>query len=236
MTGDWLALQSIKLAPADTRDFDRGFTEPWASSEDPLIVYRWDGREIRRLPGLRVFQVYREDRADGYGFSADGRAFAVYRAKRGAFDVYGLDGVVVDETLELEELTPGFRPNDFGFIDADRLFMWQPEMFGRDQVEWLRVLTRDETGRFVSRSIIHRDGLSEVVGIARNGTMLLSGVHGYDIVNSSGQLVWRLDRSILELGLELGLEPDVRRWQASLLLDSPWQKWIRPGVPLLLRG
>ncbi len=223
VTGDWLALQSIKLAPADTRDFDRGFTEPWASSEDPLIVYRWDGREIRRLPGLRVFQVYREDRADGYGFSADGRAIAVYRAKRGAFDVYGLDGVVVDETLELEELTPGFRPNEFRFIDADRLVMWQPEMYRtRSAISggWLRVLTRDETGRFVSRLIFHRDVLADVRGVARNGTMLLSGVHGYDIVNSSGQLVWRLDRTGWTGILELGLEPDVRRWQASLLPEG----------------
>lgn len=219
-TGDWLALQVIELAPADTQDFDRGITEPWASSEAPLIVYRWDGREVRRLPGLRVFERYPEDRDDDYGFSTDGRAIAVYRAKRRAFDLYGLDGVVVDETLELEELTPGFAPNEFRFIGADRIVMWQPEMFGRDQVEWLRVLTRDETGQFVSKSIDHRDGYIDFYGIARNGLMLLSAPHGFDVVNSSGQLVWRLDRTGWTEILELVPEPDLRRWQPTLLLEG----------------
>lgn len=219
-TGDWLAMQVIMLAPAGTQDFDRGITQPWASSEYPLIVYRWDGREVRKLPGLRVFQRYPEDQDDGYGFSADGRAIAVYRAKRRAFDLYGLDGVVVDETLELEELTPGFTPNEFAFIDADRMVMWQPEMFGRDQVEWLRVLTRDETGQFVSKSVVHRDGYTSFRGIARNGTMLLAGLHGFDIVNSSGQLVWRLDRTGWTEILELVTEPDLRRWRPTLLPEG----------------
>lgn len=219
-TGDWLALQVIELAPADTQDFDRGITEPWASSEDPLIVYRWDGREVRRLPGLRVFERYPEDRDDGYGFSADGRAIVVYRAKRRAFDLYGLDRVVVDETLELDELTPGFAPNEFAFIDADRIVMWQPEMFGRDQAEWLRVLTRDETGQFVSRSIHHRDGYINFYGIARNGHMLLSSPNGFDVVDSSGQLVWRLDRAGWTEILEWVTEPDLRRWRPTLLPEG----------------
>ncbi len=219
-TGDWLALQVIELAPADTQDSDRGITEPWASSQAPLIVYRWDGREIRRLPGLRVFERYPEDRDDGYGFSVDGRAIAVYRAKSQEFDLYGLDGVVVDETLELEELTPGFAPNVFRFIDADRIVMWQPEMFGRDQAEWLRVLTRDETGQFVSKSVDHRDGYINFYGIARNGHMLLSSPHGFDVVDSSGQLVWRLDRAGWTEILELVPEPDLRRWQPTLLREG----------------
>lgn len=219
-TGDWLALQVIELARADTQDFDRGITEPWASSEEPLIVYRWDGREVRRLPGLRVFERYPEDRDDGYGFSADGRAIAVYRAKRRAFDLYGLDGAVVDDTLELDELTPGFAPNRFAFIDADRIVMWQPEMFGRDQVEWLRVLARDETGEFVSTSVVHREGYTNFRGIARNGMMLLAGLHGFDVVNSSGQLVWRLDRTGWTEILELVPESDLRRWQPTLLLEG----------------
>lgn len=219
-TGDWLALQVIELAPADTQDFDRGITEPWASSEEPLIVYRWDGREVRRLPGLRVFERYPEDRDDGYGFSADGRGIAVYRAKRRAFDLYGLDGVVVDETLELDELTPGFAPNRFAFIDADRIVMWQPEMFGRDQVEWLRVLTREQSGQFVSTSVVHREGYINFYGIARNGDMFLSSPHGFDVVDSSGQLVWRLDRAGWTGILKWVPEPDLRRWRPTLLPEG----------------
>ncbi len=219
-TGDWLAMQAVKLAPADTQDFDRGIAEPWASSEAPLVIYRWDGREVRELPGLRVFERYPEDEVDRYEFSVDGRSIAVYRAKRRAFDLYGLDGVVSDETLVLEELTPGFAPKEFAFIDADRIVMWQPEMFGRNQVEWLRVLTRDETGQFVSTSVVHRDGYTNFWGIARNGTMLLAGLHGFDVVNSSGQLVWRLDRTGWTEILELVPEPDLRGWRPTLLLEG----------------
>ena len=121
-------MQVVQLAPADTQDFDRGITEPWASSEAPLVVYGWDGREVRRLPGLRVFERYPEDEDDEYEFSADGRAIAVYRAERRSLDLYGLDGVVIDETLDLEELVPGFAPREFAFINVDRIVMWQPEM------------------------------------------------------------------------------------------------------------
>ncbi len=219
-TGDWLAMQSVKLAPADTQDFDRGITEPWASSDAPLVVYRSDGREVRKLPGLRVFERYPEDEVDRYEFSADGRAIGVYRAKDRAFVIYGLDGVVGDETLALRELAPGFAPRRFAFIGADRIVMWQPEMFGRDQVEWLRVLTRDETGRFLSTSIVHRDGYTDFWGIARNGTMLLAGLHGFDVVNSSGQLLWRLDRTGWTEILELVTEPDLRRWRPALLSEG----------------
>ncbi len=219
-TGDWLALQVIDLAPPDTQDFDRGITEPWASSEAPLIVYRWDGREVRRLPGIRVFEVYPEDRNDDYGFSADGRAIVVYRAKSRAFDLYGLDGVVADERLELDDLTPGFAPYEFAFIDADRIVMWQAELFDRDQAEWLRVLTRTQSGRFVSTSIVHRDGYISFLGIARNGFMLLSADHGRDVVSSSGQLVWRLGRTGWTELLELVPEHDLRRWQPRLLPEG----------------
>ena len=219
-TGDWLATQVIELAPADTQDFDRGISEPWASSKDPLIVYRWDGREVRRLPGLRVFEQYPEDYSDEYGFSADGRAIAVYREQRRAFDLYGLDGVLVDETLDLEELTPGFAPKDFAFIHADQIVMWQPEFFGRNQAEWLRVLTRERSGQFVSTSIVHRDGYIGFYGVARNGFMLLSGPHGFDVVDTMGRLVWRLDRTGWTEILDLVTEPDLRRWRPTLLSEG----------------
>jgi hypothetical protein len=219
-TGDWLATQVIELAPADTQDFDRGISEPWASSEDPLIVYRWDGREVRRLPGLRVFERYPEDYSDEYGFSADGRAIAVYREKRRTLELYGLDGVLVDETLDLEELTPGFAPKEFAFIDADRIVMWQPEFFGRNQAEWLRVLTRGPSGQFVSTSITHRDGYIGFYGVARNGFLLLSGPHGFDVVDSTGRLVWRLDRTGWAEILDLVTELDLRRWRPTLLPEG----------------
>lgn len=219
-TGDWLAMQVVQLAPADTQDFDRGITEPWASSEAPLVVYGWDGREVRRLPGLRVFERYPEDEDDEYEFSADGRAIAVYRAERRSLDLYGLDGVVIDETLDLEELVPGFAPREFAFINADRIVMWQPEMFGRNQAQWLRVLSRDESGRFVSKSIVHRDGYTDLWGISRGGLILFSGLHGFDVVNPSGELVWRLDRAGWTEILELVPERDLRGWRPVMLLGG----------------
>lgn len=237
-TGDWLAMQEIELAPTDTQDFDRGITEPWASSEEPLIVYGSDGREVRRLPGLRIFERYPEDQSDAYGFSADGRAIAIYRATRRAFDLYGLDGVVVDETLDLKELTPGFAPKEFAFIDADRIVMWQPEFFGRNQAEWLRVLTRGRPGQFVSTSIVHREGYIGFYGVARNGLMLLSAPHGFDVVSSAGQLVWRLDRIGWAEILELVPEPDLRRWRPTLLLAGAALRLsdARPAASAARRG
>ena len=223
--GDWLAVQLVEPAPAGTQDLDNGITEPAASSNAPLVVYRWDGSEARRLPGLRVFQRYPEDEDDGYSFSGDGRAILIYRAEHRTFDVYSLDGSTRDETLLLSELAEGFAAREFRFVEADLIVMWQFEMFGRETSEWLRVVSRSTSGKWVSRSIVHEDRYTDLRGISSNGRLLLRGDHGFDLVNPFGRLIWRVNSSGWSDLAEVMPGKDLQRWQPALL----------PGGDVVLR-
>lgn len=206
-TGDWLAV------------------EPRASESPELVVYDWEGREARRLPGRRVFMRHPEDEDDDYSFSGDGRAVVVYRSERQAFDIFGLDGGVPDETVLLSESARNFAAKEFRFVDADTIVMWQFEMFGREEAEWLRVLRRQPSGKWVSRSIVHENGYTDVRRIASDGRILLAGEHGFDVVDTFGRLIWRMNYSGWSELVEVMPEKDLQRWQPALL----------PGGDIVLR-
>ncbi len=228
-TGDWLAVQAVERVVIEDSAYDLppGEVHETASSDQPLVIYGLNGREVRRVPGLVDFRVYPEEVADLLRFSNDGRALSIFRSKSRTVAIYGLDGEVSDQVLSLDELTPGFDPIELEFIDADRIVMWQPEMFGRNDPDWLRTLVRDSSGRFASRSIVHREaenylGYGDLRGITTEGRMLLwrSGrgePGGYDVVSFSGELVWRMNFFGWSDLTEAMPERHLQRWQPSLL-------------------
>jgi hypothetical protein len=233
-TGDWMSSQRIDLAPADSYG-----GRATASSEADLVVYRWDGEEVRRVPGRRVFMHWPEDEDDDHAFSHDGRALLVYRSERREFDLYGLDGRTRDEVVPLADLAPGFAAYEFEFLDVDRIVVWQPEFFGREVVDWLRVLTRDSSGRFASTVISYgRDGRGyiEVHDISPGrGWLLLSatrepeGPWGFDVVDLSGRLIWRHDLYGWSDLIGAMSERDLRRWLPRLLPDGAIR--LEPNAP-----
>ena len=225
-TGEWLATQRVRIPPPGS--YGSGVA---ATSDEDLVVLRWDGREMRRVPGRRVFMHWPEDEDDQVAFSHDGRALLVYRSERREFDLYGLDGRTRDEVVPLADLAPGFAAYEFEFIDVDRIVVWQPEFFGRDTVDWLRVLTRDISGRFTSRVISYtRDGPGgyiELHGVAPVRGWLLLSAHsesdravGFHVVDLSGRLIWRHD--LYGWSDLVGAMPDrdLRRWHPRLLSDG----------------
>ena len=227
-TGDWLAVQAVVPLVIEDSGYDLppGEVHTTASSDGPLVIYGWDGREVRRVPGLRDFRSYPEDVADLLRFSNDGRALSIFRSAGRTIEIYGLGDEVGDETLSLDELTPDFDPIALEFIDADRIAMWQPEMFGRDQPDWLRTLVRDSSGQFVSRSIVHHEGrYGDLRGISTGGRMLLwtsgrSAPGGYDVVNFSGELVWRINRLGWSDLAEAMPQQDLQWWEPKLLASG----------------
>ncbi len=237
-TGEWLAVQRVDLSPEAVIPGPGNEGVMTKEPATPLVVLRWDGKEVRRVPGRRVFMNWPEDEDDDFAFSHDGKALLVYRALRREFDLYGLDGRAADEVVPLADLAPGYAAHEFEFIDVDRIVIWQQEFFGRQVVDWLRVLSRDRSGRFVSKVISYgKEGRSYVelhdISPAR-GWLLLSadtepyGVK-YDVVDLSGRLIWRHDyRGWSEL---LGAMPDrdLREWIPSLLHDGAVE--LEPNRP-----
>lgn len=227
-TGDWLAVQAVERVVIEDSAYDLppGEVHTTASSDQPLVIYGWDGREVRRVSGLRDFRAYPEDVADLLRFSHDGRALSIFRSASRTVDIYGLEDHVGDETLSLDELTPDFDPIALEFIDADRIVMWQPEMFGRNHPDWLRTLVRDSLGCFVSRSIVHDRGrYGDLRGVSTRGRMLLwasggSEPGGYDLVNFSGELVWRMNRFGWSDLTEAMPQRDLQWWEPRLLASG----------------
>lgn len=223
-TGDWLAVELADSAHAP--DFGSGSTVLRAAPARPFAVFDLHGRKVRALPGRRVFMQYPEDEDDDYAFSGDGRAIVMYRAERRAFNIYGLDGSTPDETVLLPEVSENFAAREFAFVRDGLIVMWQHEMFGRETTDWLRVLSRDPSGKWLSRSIDHEDRYIDMRRFSPDGRMLLSGEHGFDVVDTSGRLIWRMNYRGWSDLLERMPVKDLRKWQPSLL----------PGGDVVLRN